>query len=399
MNSQLIHFNYDAALPAAKEDFIHACGLSIENRFYQELLDEALMVLRNGRDTIRLAAVVTPLGQTAFHASSIRIKDSVFKCTAFEQLPEENVLDIYAYLLTAGSCGFREQNLMEQYYADLWGSAFLKSARELLRNHLIAENAHLYPGSRLSFSFGPGFYGMKGERLSDMVQTMDSNLIGLQADVTGAIIPSKSCGGFFAAVWDETKLPAAICKNCIGREDGCLFCGGNNLIPEREECMSLLSQYKTPHHVVKHCLKVSEVALKIGKAMGEKGFALDLCLLEAAALLHDIARTSDNHGAKGSEIALQHGFSQVAGLIKCHMFYVTDPNKETITEQDVLCLSDRMVKEDEYVGIEIRMQSVLDKYKNDPLVASRIRQRMEENLILRKRIEKILGKTMDELLK
>ncbi len=398
MNNELIHFNYDAALPYAKEDFIHACGLGKKNHLYEELMNEALMVLRNGRDGLNLAAVVTSLGKDAFYGDSITIKDISFKCTAFEQIPKENLLDIYAYLLTAGSCSFPKQNLMEQYYADLWGSAFLKSAGILLRNHLAREISLLYPHSYLSFSLGPGSYGMKGEKLLDMVKTLDSDLIGVSADEDGKIKPIKSSGGFFVAVCDKSKLPSEKCKNCIGREEGCMFCGGNNLIPKREECLLLLKQYKTPAHVVRHCHKVNEVALIIANALIKKGYDMNLDLLEAAALLHDIARTHENHGAKGAEIALKHGFSEVADLIKCHMFYVTDPFKKDITEQDILCLSDRMVKEDKYVGIEKRMQAVLDKYKDDPLVVSRIRQRMRENIRFRNRVEQVIGKAMDELL-
>ncbi len=398
MNNQLLHFNYDAVLPYAKEDFVHACGLSKDNCLYEDLMDQAVTVLQNGRFGLDPASIVTSLGQSAFNDDTIAIRDTCFKCTAFEQIPKDNVLDIYAYLLTVGSCSFQEQNLMEQYYADLWGSAFLKGTRGLLRDHLAVEASLHYPDSYLSFSLGPGFYGMKGEKLLDMVNAMDSDLIGISVDEEGKIKPDKSCGGFFMAVRDKSKLPSEKCKNCIGREEGCLFCGGNNLIPKKEECLSLLEQYKTPAHVVRHCHKVNEVALKIANALKEKGFDMNLELLEAAALLHDIARIHENHGAKGAEIALKHGYSGVADLIKCHMFYVTDPLKKDITEQDILCLSDRMVKEDKYVGIEKRMQAVLDKYRDDPLVVNRIRQRMKENIRFRKRVEDVIGQSMDELL-
>ena len=40
------------------------------------------------------------------------------------------------------------------------------------------------------------------------------------------------------------------------------------------------------------------------------------------------------------------------------MFYNCNPDRDEIDETDVICLSDRMVKEDKYVGLENRMQYV-----------------------------------------
>ena len=169
-------------------------------------------------------------------------------------------------------------------------------------------------------------------------------------------------------------------------------------IPGRDKCLELLKIYNTPAHIIRHCIAVSEIAIRIGKALNAKGYKLNLGLIEAAALLHDIARLEDNHGLKGALIAEKHGYREVAELIKLHMYYITDPYKEKFDEQDILCLADRMVKEDEYVGLEVRMQYVLDKFKGDKEAIERITQRLEENRILKSRIEKIIDMKMDQLM-
>lgn len=172
----------------------------------------------------------------------------------------------------------------------------------------------------------------------------------------------------------------------------------NITVPSRDKCLELLKTYKTPTHVINHCKAVSEIALQIAKALNDKGCELNLGLIEAAALLHDIARVEDNHGLKGAMIAEKHGYNEVAELIKLHMYYITDPYKERLNEQDILCLADRMVKEDEYVGLEVRMQYVLDKFKGNKEATERIMQRLEENRILKSRIEKIIDMKMDQLM-
>jgi HD superfamily phosphodiesterase len=59
--------------------------------------------------------------------------------------------------------------------------------------------------------------------------------------------------------------------------------------------MALLKQYNTPVHVIRHCVKVTETALKIGQALNEKGCGLDLGLIQGAGLIHDIARVEEKH--------------------------------------------------------------------------------------------------------
>jgi len=117
---------------------------------------------------------------------------------------------------------------------------------------------------------------------------------------------------------------------------------------------------------------VTETALKIGKALKDKGYDLDLGLIQSAGLLHDIARVEEKHWEIGADIADRLGYHQEAEIIKIHMFYNCNPNQDKIDEKDIICLSDRMVKEDEYVGLANRMQYVLEKFKENPEAFERI---------------------------
>jgi HD superfamily phosphodiesterase len=180
------------------------------------------------------------------------------------------------------------------------------------------------------------------------------------------------------------------------------LCFGRNYMankhPTREECLTLLKEYHTPDHVVRHCLKVTETALKLGRALNDRGCRLDLGLIQGAGLIHDIARVEDKHWEIGAEIAAGLGYDQEAEIIKVHMHYNCDPNREKISETDILCLADRMVKEDEYVGLEDRMKYILDKFKGNPEAAARISERIKDNKAMIRRIEKIIGTSIDSLM-
>src|SRR5208283_426443 len=79
------------------------------------------------------------------------------------------------------------------------------------------------------------------------------------------------------------------------------------LIPSRTECLELLRQFDMPHHIRRHSLLVAEVALFVAAGLNRNSSRLDLRLLEAAALLHDIGKmsslkTGEDHAALGARM-------------------------------------------------------------------------------------------------
>lgn len=173
----------------------------------------------------------------------------------------------------------------------------------------------------------------------------------------------------------------------------------SNKHPNRAECFALLKKHCTPEHVIRHCRKVSDTAVNIAKALNQNGHHLDIELIEATCLIHDIARVEDKHWEVGAQIAADAGYDQEAEIISLHMFYNSDPTIEHLSEIDIVCLSDRMVKEDEYVGLETRMQYILEKFKGNSEATERISNRVKENKILIKKIEDVIGTTIDSLMK
>ncbi|GAB1475326.1 hypothetical protein MASR2M70_01580 [Bacillota bacterium] len=399
MDKTLLKIKYKDAEPIARKYFIEISGLGADAANHRLLLDEALQVLQNCKDGINLEAVIFLLSKDCFFDSTIHMSKSDYTCTAFQQIAANDVEAVYVYFLSLGECKSGIKNQAEQYYADLWANGFLEAGRQILRDK-IRESGKFSDGELfISCPFGPGFYGMPPDRLSDMLSEIEETMVGRMIDWDGNLPREKLSGGFFFVTGKRGVLPAEECRDCIGHDRGCMFCGGKNVIPSRKACLDLLNSYGTPSHVIRHCKAVSNTAVRIAKALNEKGANLDLALLEAATLLHDIARVEENHGVKGAAVLEKCGYRQVAKLVKCHMFYATDPFKEMITEQDILCLADRMVKEDQYVGLDIRMRSVLEKLIDLGVDTDRVRHRMEENRLIKDRIEEIIGKPIDTLMK
>lgn len=129
-------------------------------------------------------------------------------------------------------------------------------------------------------------------------------------------------------------------------------------IPNREECRQIWLRCGLDEGIVKHQKAVAAAALRFGRKVAAKGEAVDLKLLEAAALLHDIKKTEKNHPQRAAHFLEQLGYSQVADVVVEHMDLCVI-EAEKITEKELLYLADKIVKGDEEVGIEARFRAML----------------------------------------
>lgn len=88
--------------------------------------------------------------------------------------------------------------------------------------------------------------------------------------------------------------------------------------PSPEECTRIWDHYRTPKPVRDHCRAVAEWALDMARKLAAAGYPADLQVVEAAALLHDVAREKADHPAEGARILLKEGYPAVASIILRH---------------------------------------------------------------------------------
>ena len=169
--------------------------------------------------------------------------------------------------------------------------------------------------------------------------------------------------------------------------------------PTREECENLLEEYQTPAHVRAHCREVARVACVVGRALKEKGAALDLELILAAGLLHDIARVEDKHWEVGADLLEKLGYGAESEIVRAHMFYSPFSDIGDVTETDLVCLGDRLVKEDRYVGLDDRIEYVVRKAVRNghedavPIIM----KKKQETIRFMGQIEAMVGCSIDRL--
>ena len=168
--------------------------------------------------------------------------------------------------------------------------------------------------------------------------------------------------------------------------------------PDLAECRKILADFGTPEHVIGHCEAVAHCALVIGRALNAHGYNLDLDLVQAAGLLHDVARVEKDHQKAGAALLQSLGYPEVAAIIEVHMTYPAFHAVDAFTETDLVCLGDRLCKFDEYVGLEERMNYILDKFKDNEEARRTILANKRKVALTMQELKTRLGKSVDELM-
>ncbi|MCW4030904.1 MAG: TIGR00295 family protein [Candidatus Bathyarchaeota archaeon] len=97
----------------------------------------------------------------------------------------------------------------------------------------------------------------------------------------------------------------------------------NETLPSRKRALQILRENQCSENVINHCKAVMKIALETAKDLKERGFRIDIALVEIGALLHDIGRSKTHtvhHAVVGAEIAKSLGLpDSVILIIKRHV--------------------------------------------------------------------------------
>lgn len=144
----------------------------------------------------------------------------------------------------------------------------------------------------------------------------------------------------------------------MGWEDGSMLVGDMGVVPapelDRSLCMALLDAAGTPENVVRHCVAVSDAAMRIVCALAQAGVCLNEYEICAAALLHDVCRDEPDHARRGAELLNALGYARTADLIARHH---SGEIPEEPDEAAVVALADKLVLGDRPVTIEERFRA------------------------------------------
>lgn len=159
-----------------------------------------------------------------------------------------------------------------------------------------------------------------------------------------------------------------------------------DFIPSREECLLLMERYQMLPNIREHSLQVARVALFLAEDLKPLFPELDLALVEAGALLHDIAKTDTlksrrNHARLGEAWVRDLGFQRLAPIIAQHVRLEEEYFHQARIDEVVLVhYADKRVRHAEIVGLKERFDYLLETYGRTPEAVERIEALYRESL-------------------
>ena len=140
-------------------------------------------------------------------------------------------------------------------------------------------------------------------------------------------------------------------------------------IPTESECFELLAELGVDSAIVQHSVAVKNAALEFASQAEKKGHTVNMPLLSAAALLHDIMKRDAEvcHCVEGAALLRKRGFSAVAAVMEKHGLNNLRSAEfvPKTAEEKLLMYSDLRVLRAELVSLDDRFAYVKERYKVD----------------------------------
>ncbi len=174
-------------------------------------------------------------------------------------------------------------------------------------------------------------------------------------------------------------------------------------IPDNKTAIKILRDYKTPVHIMRHCVMVAKVSTFLGIRLRERGCNISIGLLQAGGLLHDVAKYhaiihGGDHASMGATFLEGLGYKDVAKIVRSHVHIDTNELcMRKINEAIVVNYADKRVKHTTVVSLEDRFEDLYIRYGTDNYRRKRIKELFDQTKEMEKNIFSVLHIEPDQL--
>jgi len=133
----------------------------------------------------------------------------------------------------------------------------------------------------------------------------------------------------------------------------------------------------------------------LAEALCQVGEPLDLSLVEAGALLHDVTKhlslkTGENHALSAARLLEKLGYPEVARVVARHIFCPPGPPGSPIREEEIVYYADKRVKHTQIVTLKERFEDLKERYGRSVSALIRLDHLYELTKLLERRLFKKL---------
>jgi molybdenum cofactor cytidylyltransferase len=168
-------------------------------------------------------------------------------------------------------------------------------------------------------------------------------------------------------------------------------------IPNQEECEVIFDICGVDTSRRLHSLKVAEVAGRIGRELIKSNKQVNLDLIHASAVLHDIAKQQPQHDIAGGRILQEMGFDRVGKIVAVHTF-LNDQVPDYALEAKVVYLADKFVMGNKLVSLDERYSFSNRPFKMTIELKNIISQRKLKAQQVQSELENLIGRSLQLIL-
>ena len=180
-------------------------------------------------------------------------------------------------------------------------------------------------------------------------------------------------------------------------------------IPSQDQCRRLIEKMEMMSHIIDHSRMVQRVAETLTRFLKQDNPHLNMDLILAGAILHDITKTrsittGEKHAQTGGALLARIGYPEVGDIVRQHV--ALDQNfdgkidmdqKIPITEAALVNYADKRVLQDQVVPLEDRLGYIMERYGTSKRAVERIKVVWKDTVILEQVLFRNLEITPDEL--
>jgi putative nucleotidyltransferase with HDIG domain len=157
-----------------------------------------------------------------------------------------------------------------------------------------------------------------------------------------------------------------------------------------------MDQHGMLKNIIDHSIVVTKVALYVAMELKKKGQRIDLGLVEAASLLHDLTKseclkTKEDHARTGAQLLKKMGYERVGEVVAEHIHLSEKNDPSLITEEEIVNYADKRVQHDRIVSLEERFNDLMERYGDGHKPSERMEQLMKATFEIENKIFSILG--------
>ncbi len=173
-------------------------------------------------------------------------------------------------------------------------------------------------------------------------------------------------------------------------------------VPTIDECYELIERYKMLDNIIRHSEQVMNVAMALVAHLRDPDI-IQASLVQAAALLHDIAKTRTigsremRHDLIGGQIMRELGYDAIAEIVDSHVVFEDFKPEGDLEAREIVFYADKRVMHDTIVSIDDRVDDLVKRYGINQHIVTLITENKNFVLQMEQKIQGFLTRDIEEI--